>query len=303
MQVRRLIALTMILAGLFMLIASALPTLPFAITWRTPTYTSDAIILYDGPIPTLKWNAETEDYSTRLYFEVNFNPSTPDTQYYFILESSGVNPPVMWTLFFRNITTGGALDGCGAWIPTVAEKFSGIELPGYYLIKWTFHREGTHYVSLTLRCKETATPSGTIKVMFKWTVPPTPTYTVEITNVTCAGIGSNIAVYGKISPPTGGKEVKVHITYPDGSKQTRVTLTLPDGTFFIDNLYDPIANQKGAYTVQATVDATVSNPKTIEIGIAPPPAAPLPIKQTLQIIGAATLLIGAVMFLATKVKP
>jgi len=299
MQVRRLIASSLILAGLFMLITSVLPTLPFAIVWRTPTYTSDAIILYDGPIPTLKWDAETEDYSTQLYFEVNFNPPNTDTQYYFIIESSSVNPPVMWTLFFRNLTTGGALDGCGAWIPTVAEKYSGIELPGYYLIKWTFHREGTHYVSLTLRCKETPTPSGTIKAMFKWTILPTPTYAIEIINVTCAGVGSNIIIYGKISPPVGGKDVKVSITYPDGSKQTRIARTIADGTFFIDNPYDPIANQKGAYTVQATVDTTTSNPKTVEIGITPPTPA-LPTRQILQIIGVAALLIGVIILLAEK---
>ena len=296
MKIKHVISLFFILAGITLLAMSAVSALPFAIVWKTPTYVSDAIILYEGSIPPLEWSDETEDYSTHLYFEVNFDPPSPDTKYYFVLESSGVNPPVMWTLFFRDITTGAALDGCGAWIPTVAEKFSGIEMPGYFLIDWTFYREGTHYVSLTLKCKETATPSGTIKVMFKWTTPPAPTYTIEITNVACEEIGSNIEVYGKISPPVGGKEVRVYVTYPDGSKQSRITITSSDGTFFTGEF---IANQKGEYTVQATMDSTVSNPKIIEIGVTPP-TPPILTRQVIAVIGGCFIAIGVIILITER---
>jgi len=73
-------------------------------------------------------------------------------------------------------------------------------------------------------------------------------------------------------------------------------MTSSDGTFFTGEF---IANQKGEYTVQATMDSTVRNPKIIEIGVTPP-APPILTRQVMAVIGGCFIAIGVAILIAER---
>jgi hypothetical protein len=282
----------MALAGLVLLFFGQ--SLPLSIVYRTPTYTSDTIILYDGTFPQLTYNSEIERYQTRLYYQINFNPPSADTKYYYLVEASNVNVKVLWSLWFYNTTTGGLGSGVGAWIMEPNQKFSGVEMAGYTVIPWTWYRSGVDYMVLDL--KADAQPSGNLKVMIKWTVPPKPTYTAKITSVKCDGLNQQILVQGYISPAVGAKQITINVTYPSGKQEKRFILTATDGSFNYTDL-GLVASEVGTYTVQVKVDSSYSEPYTFTIGeqkqqqLPPPP--PVYFGLTLsQLVGGALFAIG-----------
>jgi len=238
------------------------PIFPFAVYGLTPQYLSDRIVLFDGT-PTLTYDESAGNYFASYEGLVNFNPQTDKTKYYFIVESYNVQLPVMWMLSFKEDGLG---EGVGAWITPTQTKFSGIEIAGYTLIPWTWHKTGSHNMVLRFRCNSPSV-TGLIKVYIKWfepeTEPPPPEYTITVENVECAGLNKPIIVSGKISPAVGMKQVGVTITYPSGKTQTLYQYTSSNGTFKIESGF--VATEVGEYTVQAFVDNVKSPSKTFTV--------------------------------------
>ena len=142
MQLRRILGVVLLLLGLGLVLTATF--LPLEIVYNTPTYTADAIILYDGAFPQLTYDSGIGTYHTRLYYQINFNPPTADTKYYYLLEASNVNVEVLWALWFYIPSTGGLGAGVAAWITEPNENFSGVEIAGYTLVgPWTWQRNGT----------------------------------------------------------------------------------------------------------------------------------------------------------------
>jgi hypothetical protein len=293
LQKQRVLGAVFLLVGLALTISGFYP---LAIVYNTPTYTADAIILYNAAFPTLTYDESISMYRTRLYYQINFNPPTADTKYYYLVEAYNVSAKTMWGLFFYNPSTGSLGSGVGAWIMEPNQKFSGVEIAGYTLIPWTWQRNGTDYMVLDL--KADTQPSGCLKVYIKWAVPPPPTYTITV-SATCQGLNQQIIIQGAITPPVGAKPITITVTYPSGLIKKRYINTAIDGTF---NYTDPdlTATEKGTYIIQAQVDTTTSQPYTLTIGEEKPTPKPAPIPTT-AIIGIGFIAIGIVL-LTTKRK-
>jgi hypothetical protein len=289
---RRTLGATLLLLGLAL---TATGFLPLQIVYNTPTYTADAIILYDAAFPSLTYDESISKYTARLYYQINFQPQTADTKYYYIVEASNVNAQFMWMLAFYDPSTGGLGSGVGSWALQSDQKWSGVEIAGYTLIPWTWQRNGTDYMVIDLK-SDSATLTGNLKVYIKWTVPPPPTYTITITNILCQGLNQQITVQGAITPAVGGKQIKLTVTYPSGKIETRYFQTNPDGTYAYT---DPTltATETGTYTIQTQVDTTTSEPHTLTITLEKPKPAPIP---TNAIIGIGLTIIGVILILPKR---
>jgi len=256
------VGVLLLFAGLFL---SSTNIQLSVINYLQPKYTSDAIILYDGAVPTLTWDSASEIYEARLYYKVNFKPDSNLTKYYFLAETTGVSANLMWALWFYNESTGGLGSGVGAWFiagnPN-SYKYAGVEIPGYYTIPWTWYRNGTYAMIVDFHAHSQV--SGNVKIYIKWQAPPKPQYTVAVSKVKCEGLNRQIIVQGTVSPAVGGKQVKVTVTYPSGQTKTRFLTTSADGTFnYTDS--DLTATEAGVYTVQAFIDNVASEPVTFQI--------------------------------------